>query len=57
MIKGKEKFQNELIENYRHWQQVEKDCFRNVRHIARDKQRKIRLVFEKTFHEPIDNYL
>ena len=57
MIKGKEKFQNELIEKYRHWQQVEKDCFRPMQHIARDEQRKIKRVFEKTFHESIDNYL
>ena len=57
MIKGKEKFQNELIEKYHHWQQVEKDDFHPMQHIARDEQRKIRVVFAKTFHKPIYNYL
>jgi hypothetical protein len=57
MIKGKEKFQNELIEKYHHWQQVEKDSFGPMQHIAHDEQRKIRVIFAKTFHKPIYNYL
>ena len=58
MVKGKETYQNELINNYIKWQNIEKNNkSRSMQAIARDNMRKIKKVFEKNFHEDIEKYL
>lgn len=50
-------YRTELVEKYKKYDSMD---YRNVNPIsclARDNKRKIRKVFEKVFHEPIDKYL
>lgn len=58
MVKGRETYQKELVNNYIKWQNTEKtnkSC--SMQAIARDNMRKIKKVFEKNFHEDIEKYL
>ena len=58
MIKGKEMFQNELISNYKKWQQIEqKNNADFMRALARDNMRKIKKIFLANFHEEINSFL
>lgn len=57
---SKENFQNELIARYKHWEAInEKEpiTVNPFACLARDEMRKIKKIFLKNFHEPIDNYL
>ena len=54
---GKEDFKNKLINNYKISMSKDNGTPKPIACMARDEMRKIRKIFEKTFHEPIDNYL
>lgn len=54
---GKEEFKNKLINNYKLKMSKDNGTTQLIACIARDEMRKIRKIFEKNFHEPIDNYL
>lgn len=54
---GKEEFKNKLINNYKLRMLENNNTVQPIACIARDEMRKIRKIFEKNFHEPIDNYL
>ena len=58
MVKGKEAYQKELIDNYIRWKNTEKNNKdRMMQALARDHQRKIKKVFEQNFHENIDDFV
>lgn len=54
---GKEEFKNKLINNYKLRMLEDNGTTQPIAYIARDEMRKIRKIFEKNFHESIDNYL
>lgn len=54
---GKEDFKNKLINNYKISMSKDNGTPKPIACMASDEMRKIRKIFEKTFHEPIDNYL
>ena len=57
LMSRKEEFKNKLINNYKLNEKRNNGSVKSLSCIAQDEMRKIRKIFEKTFHENIDNYL
>lgn len=47
----------ELINKYNEWNKTNENDHSPMSCISRDNMRKIKRVFEKEIHEPIENYL
>lgn len=58
MEKGREKRIQKLITNYIYWDNLDNN-FNNrwTIYLARDNKRKIKKVFLKEIHEPIENFI
>lgn len=57
MKKGKENRIKELVNNYKKWDEKDDKSIKPISCIARDNKRKIKKIFEKEMHEPIEKYL
>ena len=57
MIKGKESRIKELVNKYKELDNKEKENWSMMIYFYRDEKRKIKKVFLKEMHQPIDNFL